>query len=462
MSDHESRRHPNIILIITDHFRPDFIGAHTPNIMRLAADGTRFTNAYCASPLCQPSRVSMATGLSPAQHGVCGNQSPSIAPDLRDTTFMNRLRSAGYRSVLVGKHHFIDRYGLGIDVCDDDEEIKRYGFDEVTQVVDDGENQHNDDAYTQFLKEIGRLEEFRNGFRSGVAAGRHPLPEDETADGFIGTQGIRFAETVNTDVPFYLQLGFIGPHPPYWFPGEPRVGVDDVPDPRGVIRGADLHRLDESLEQRARYAEKIRLIDRYAGKLVAVLKDRCLLENTVIAFTSDHGDNLGDYGIWDKRFFYEESCGVPLVLSGPGIPTGERLNGPRVSKALVSHLDIYPTVLSLAGIAEQRPRARVGLDLVPMVDGVPGSLHREVFSELATCMMIHTGNWKLVFDPEQGGVRYLFNLHADPEELHNLAGTAGYETVTRTLLERMLAHRIRRTQFSHAKEEQRLQSVRTG
>jgi hypothetical protein len=97
-----------------------------------------------------------------------------------------------------------------------------------------------------------------------------------------------------------------------------------------------------------------------------------------------------------------------------------------------------------------------------MVTGVPGSMHQAIYAELATAMMIHTGNWKLVFDPEQGGVRYLYNLNVDPDESTNLAGVAGYEAITSSLLEQMLAHRIRCSQFSHAKEEQRLQRVRRG
>ena len=103
---------PNIILILTDHFRRDVLGNHTPNLMRLAHDGVSFANAYCASPLCQPSRISIATGMYPSQTGICGNQSDPLHTDLRNDTLMNHLQKAGYYTALIGKHHFIDRYGI--------------------------------------------------------------------------------------------------------------------------------------------------------------------------------------------------------------------------------------------------------------------------------------------------------------------------------------------------------------
>ncbi len=442
---------PNIILILTDHFRRDALGPSTPNLMRLAARGTRFTNAYCAAPLCQPSRVSLVTGMYPSQTGVCGNQSDPVRDDLRDDTFMHHLQRAGYRTALIGKHHLIDRYGIGMDVADDDDEIKRYGFGAVCQVVDDGENGHNDDEYTRCLRATGRLDEFREALRNRGSSDdpfRHPFEERDTADGFIGDNGVRFVEEHDDDAPLYLNLSFIGPHPPHWHPGELQHDPDAMPPPVGAPD------TPATRKRRAHYMDKCALIDRCVGGLVEVLESRDMLENTVFIFTSDHGDNLGDYGSWDKRFFYENSVGVPLLMCGPGVPHEERRNGPRVSKVLASHLDLYPTILRLAGIEPVPDRSRPGIDLLAL-------LRDAVYAELATCAMIRTGNWKLVFDPEQGGVQHLYNLAIDPHEQNNLAGVAGYEPVTLDLLQRLLSHRIRLTQYSHTKEEQRLQRVRT-
>ncbi|MBZ0293171.1 MAG: sulfatase-like hydrolase/transferase [Anaerolineae bacterium] len=441
---------PNIILMMTDHFRRDALGRSTPNLVALANRGTRFENAYCGSPLCGPSRVTVVTGLFPSQHGVSGNQAEPIRPELRDDTFMHHLQDAGYYTAMIGKHHYIDRYGLGIDSTQDTDEIKRYGFDHVFIVADDGENGHNDDEYTHYLRQKGLLETFRQALSKRDDPFKHPLEPDDTADGFIGTNGVRFIEQYDREQPFYLNLSFIGPHPPLWHPNPPAHDPAAMPAPIGAPDDP------RTRERRAHYMDKCALIDGYIGRLVDTLEQRDMLENTVIVFTSDHGDNLGDYGIWDKRYFYELSVGVPFFMCGPGIPAQERMNGPRVSRSLVSHLDLYPTFLELAGASMPSSPPRAGRSILH------APAHRAIYAELATSAMIRTGNWKLVFDPEQGGVTYLFNLLVDPQEQQNLAGVAGYEHVTLDLVQRLLEHRIRLTQYTHIKEEQRLQRVRIG
>ena len=337
---------PNIILILTDHFRRDAIGPSTPNLVGLASEGTRFANAYCASPLCQPARCSIITGMFPSQHGVCGNQNAPVADCLRDDTFMHRLQRAGYATALVGKQHYIDTFGLGVDLTTNDAELRRYGFDHVFQVTDECEIMRNEDEYTKHLASQGKLKAFREAYASHAAAGGpFPFAADDSSDGFIGINGIRFVKECAGEHPFYLNLSFIGPHPPYWHPGELKHKPAEMHAPLGMP-DSEGDRL-----RRAHYMDKCALIDGYLGKLIDTLKDRGMYEHTVLIFTSDHGDNLGDYGIWDKRFYYEHSCGVPLIMAGPGIPRRERGNAPRVSKALVTHVDLYPTVLALAGIA---------------------------------------------------------------------------------------------------------------
>ena len=213
-------------------------------------------------------------------------------------------------------------------------------------------------------------------------------------------------------------------------------------------------------ENRAHYMDKCALIDRWVGLMMNVLKERGFFENTVIIFTSDHGDNLGDFGIWDKRYFFEQCVGVPLICAGPGIDAGDSRSGSRISKALVSHLDLYPTLLDIAGVSRQYDHIYWGRSLAPLLRGEVGTHHQTVFAELATSVMIRTAATKLVFDPEQGGVTHFYNLGRDPEELENLAGVAGYEAVSRQLIEQILSHRIRLSQYTHSKEEKRLQRIR--
>lgn len=448
--------HPNIILILTDHFRPDAVGSSTPNLLRLANAGIRFENAYSGAPLCQPSRVSIITGLYPSQNGVCGNMAEPIPDHLRDDTFMHHLQRAGYYTALVGKHHYIDAYGLNIDVvAEQDEEIKRYGFDYVWQVLDCGENMHNEDRYTRYLAVKGQLELYRQvqGERAW-RCGEYPLPEEDCEDAYIGRIGCEFIEQHDPGQPFYLNLSFVGPHPPYWHPGElqhdpaqmsPPINAEDTPFVR---------------ERRAHYMDKCAVIDRAIGRVLAALAARKLMDNTIIIFVSDHGDCLGDYGIWDKRFFYEQSAGVPMIMHGPGIPRGARGLGGKRSKALVSLVDLYPTILALAGVEIESSMRRDGVDLTSVMQDERGAFRDYAYSELGTAVMIRTGNWKLVFDPEQGGVQFLFNLANDPSEEHNLAGVAGYEYISLELLQRLLEQRIRLTQYTHDKEEQRVQRVK--
>jgi choline-sulfatase len=460
---------PNIIFILTDHFRPDAVGTSTPNLMSLAERGVRFANAYCASPLCQPARASIITGKFPSQHGICGNQADPIHPDLRADTFMRHLQDAGYYTALIGKHHYLDRFGLGMDVSDDADEIKLYGFDAVLQVVDDDENLHNDDAYTHHLQKKGLLEKFREVFdQLAWECKPHPFEEEDTPDGFIGRHGVEFVRGYNHKQPFYLNLSFIGPHPPYWHPGELQHDPEIIPEPLGVTPDSPVQRgsvkyqaLSLSARQnRAHYMDKCALIDRWVGTLLKVLEKRGSLGNTVIIFTSDHGDNLGDFGIWDKRFFYEQCVGVPLIAAGPGIEAGDRRSGSRISKALVSHLDLYPTLQDIARVSRQYDHTFWGRTLAPLLKDEIGTHHQAVFAELATSIMIRTGGWKLVFDPEQGGVTHLFNLTRDLKESENLSGVVGYEGVVQQLIEQILSHRIRLSQYTHVKEEKRLHRIR--
>lgn len=448
---------PNIVLIMTDHFRPDAVGNSTPNLMRLVKSGTKFENAYAATPLCQPSRVSMVTGLYPSQNGVCGNMTPPISDELRDDTFMNHLQSAGYYTAMIGKHHYIDAYGLGIDVvAEQDDAIKAYGFDHVWQVVDCDENLHNDDRYTHYLREKGLLEMYREETRKhSWNCGPYPLDEEDCEDRYIGRMGCDFVEEYDESKPFYLNLSFVGPHPPYWHPGNLQHDPQKMSAPIGAPDTEFVR------ERRAHYMDKCAIIDRAIGELIQSLEEKGIFDETIIIFVSDHGDNLGDFGIWDKRFYYEQSAGVPMIFHGPGIRRGDRNVGGKHSKALVSLTDLYPTILSLAEVETNNLRQnRDGRDLLKILREEKGAFRDELFSELGTSVMIRHGNWKLVYDPEQGGVQYLFNLANDPTEENNLAGVAGYEYITLDLVKRLLSRYVRQTQFTHDKEERRVQKVR--
>lgn len=451
---------PNIVLIITDHFRRDTITPkQTPHLYKMALEGVRFEAAYSASPLCQPARNAIVAGQYNFQTGICGNQAEPFGDELRHDTFMHHLQNAGYKTALIGKHHYIDRHGLGVDVVDlDQDTIKDYGFDHVCQVLDDYENWKNDDEYTHYLKSKGLLEEIRERFKNWDHGNLIHCFDDEgdTVDGFIKNQSVQYIQDADSSQPFYLNVGFIGPHPPFWYPEHAeKYTPEELPaTPRDLPEDAE-----DTAFKRAAYMNRCAVLDRYVGDLVEVLKAKGVYDNTLILFTSDHGDMLGEFGIWDKRFFYEPSVGVPFIMTGAGIEADQRGNRGRVDRSLVSHLDIYPTFLAAAGVELPEKPKRSGINLLAKINGSGLPVRQAVFSELGTAVMVRTGNWKLVYDPQAGGVQYLFNLVNDPHEENNLAGVPGYEAVSLDLVSRILNERIRLTQYAHLKEEQRVMRI---
>lgn len=450
---------PNIVLIQVDQMRPDHLNK-MPELMKLANDGVVFNHAYTAAPLSQPSRTSIITGMFPDQTKIYGNQNGPVSDKLRDNTFMNKLQDAGYYTTLIGKHHYIDRYREGIDVVKKDtDEIKKYGFDYVIQCLDVEEHipnrdkKENVDDYIYYLKNKGLLEKYFKEVNEGIRSGHHPLKPDDSEDGFIGLQAVDFINNYNRSTPFYLNVSFISPHPPYMVPEEFKTKPEDTAPPNCAPDTPNTRK------RRAIYTDMCLHVDHYIGKIVEALKAKGYFDNVVILFVADHGDNLGDYGIWDKRYFYEQSVGVPMMIYGKGIPGRNVRYGSIRSNALVSTLDIYPTILSIAGI-DLTDNERPGKNLLDIIYDNPASFRNAVFSELGTCSMIRTAQWKMVFDPQQGGVCYLFNLITDPHEQNNLVGAIGYEGITSELTAQMLSRYISSLQSTQSKEQMRLQKVR--
>ena len=453
--DMRENKKSNIVLIMTDQCRREALD-YMPNVQRLAAEGTCFSNAYTPAPLCQPARVSLMTGLLPHQTGICGNGAEPVSDEMRLRTYPNLLRNHGYETAMIGKHHFIDSYGKFRDITADDELIGRYGFDTVIQVLDDGENLSNSDAYTHFLEKHGLLEEFRAvsvNPNHGDNFFKHVFEEPYTAEHFIYESGTEFIRSHKFEKPLYFQWSFIGPHPPLWHPGELTIA------PESVFSPVEAKDPENCRLRRAHYLQKCAVIDGYIGKMLDLFREKGEYENTVFIFASDHGDNLGDHGIWDKRNFYEGSVGVPLIMAGPGIPKDTMMNGSKKCKALVSLLDLYPTILELAGVKQEENGKRFGKNLIPMILERRGSSHRMVISELGTGVMIRTAGWKMIYDPQQGGITGLYNLKSDSEECVNLAGNPLYIGVEYELAAQILDSRIELSQYTHEREQNRIQKL---
>ena len=460
---------PNIVLIVTDQQRFDSIAAlghawvDTPNLDRLAREGAALTNAYVASPSCAPSRASLFTGLYPHTSGVLRND------DRWAHSWVEDLATAGYRCTSIGKMH---TYPYEAPV----------GFAE-RHVVENKDRAHPSlpfflDQWDKALWIRGEEKPSRvtyrrrADYRERLGAFEWELPEDLHADNFVGNLARHWLDTYpDHDAPFFLQVGFPGPHPPYdppprhldpyrerEMPAAHRTpeDLDAQPAPLKALRrqhvdndhDAIVHLEDPTEEQlqrqRRHYYANVTLIDEQVGGLLQALEDRGVLENTVVVFTSDHGDALGDHGHSQKWTMYEPSVHVPLLVWGPG-----RVRPGLVLDGLASLMDIGPTVLELAGL---RPPAWMEAEsLVPALQGQPWTGRSHVFSEHARDLiltdtelmtMVRDSRYKLVefSDHAQG---QLFDLVDDPDEEHDLWGSPDHRQIRDELHEAVNRWRVR-------------------
>lgn len=471
MAQTETEQRPNVLFITCDTLRRDALGCagnravQTPNVDALAARGVLFRNAYTPSPLCQPARASLITGLYPHQHGIVSNRCHPIAPALRRRTFSGELQGAGYATAFVGRHHFFDFWDEpSFDYRQLHEEMRGYGFDHVVQVNDKAEHGHLDCDYTASLREKGLLDAYRADLKRGGMAPFTSIDEADSHDAFAAHAAIEWLARQDAARPFLLWLSFGGPHPPYRSIGEygAMYRPEDMPCP---FHNADRQQIAQVQRQYTQYYGMVSQIDAWIGRVIAALEARGLLATTLVIFTSDHGDMLGDFGYWHKRRFYEQSVGVPLIVAGPGVSggpgpsRGAGLNSP----VMVETIDVYPTMLEAAGL---NPSGKMpglpGRSLFGALDEHRQVWRRAAFSQIGTWLMVRTARWKLTYDPEQGGVQQLYNQIVDPQEAENLAGRAGYEAVEAELTALLLDWLVRTTTRTGHVERQSLQRVAVG
>jgi len=440
----EEARRPNILLVVPDQQRPEWISVagsipvRTPNVDALAARGVRFTNALCASPLCAPSRACLAAGKEYDRCGVPGNQ---VDFPLEQTTYYRLLRDAGYHVMGCGK---FDLHKATEDWRPNGTRLlEEWGFSEGIDsagkwdAIRSGTKEPMD-PYMAYLHETGLVETHVNDFnnRRNMAAFTHteptPLPEHAYCDNWIGAQAVRLIQNAPKDKPWHLQVNFAGPHDPLDATKrmlEPYRSVENFPQPnRNDQLDAQTHLLI-----RQNYAAMIENLDRLLGVFLKEVESRGELDNTLVVFTSDHGEMLGDHNRWKKRVPYQASAGVPLVAAGPGV------SGGRVSAAPVSVMDLAATFLEAGGVAV--PSEMDSRSLLPVLRGESES-HREIVrSGLEPWRLAYDGQYKLVrgFDASMEGYypsrkvpsyeemqefTLLFDLAEDPQENVNLATKA--------------------------------------
>lgn len=432
---------PNVLLVVFDQWSGSRLGVaghpvvETPTIDQIARNGVYFPRAYSESPICIPARRGLMTGTVPRTHGDRTFDKSRPMPTL--PTLAQSFRDAGYQAFCVGKLHVYP-------------ERDRIGYDDVL-LAEEGRPHLAIDDHDIYLAERGFAgKQFLHGMSNNNYMQRPwHLPEDCHATNWITAEMCRTIKRRDPTRPAFWTISYTHPHPPLvplesylahyrqfevdpphvatWAEDEPRLphalkavrNYYALPMAPGVVREA----------RRAHYALSTH-IDHQLRVVIGTLREEKQLDNTVILICADHGDMLGDLGLFGKRLFYEGSARIPFVLMG--LPGDARLTPGSVDGRLVGLQDVMPTLLDLAGIGIPET-----CDGVSVVGGQRrGSLYGEALENQNATRMLHDGRYKLIWYPA-GNVVQLFDLDTDPNELIDLAGDPAHRELRRGLEARL-------------------------
>ncbi len=462
-------RRPNVLILMSDQHRPEYMTiagngtVPTPEIDRIAQRGVRFTNAICPYPVCAASRASLMTGLYPHTTGVINNRD-RLAWTTR--TIAHTFADAGYLTGLIGKMHFNDPHTRGFQY--------RLGFNDWFQYLGPkvqlfANEIANHTTGPQFfdtvnddgsgLPELPALWDKWKG--KGPWAGRvermplgqgAQLDAEDSIDAFVARESIRFIGEASRMPrrPWLLVAGFLRPHPPLHPPRE--WAAKYPPSAMKVPATGDLSRYPQHIQQKAaRYqrlgAERLRdaisgyqgnlaYLDSCVGKVFRAVEASGLADNTIVVYTSDHGEMNGDHGLFGKFCMFRHSIGVPLIVSWPKqLPTG------KVSSALTEYFGLYPTLTELCGLPQPQgleARSFANSIRTPDVAG-PEAMYAEYnLRTRQDCYMVATREWKYVWN--FGDTAELYDTASDPEENRNRAGEPGVAKIEREMKDRLYAH----------------------
>jgi arylsulfatase A-like enzyme len=473
----------NILFIMCDQLRFDYLGCYghphlkTPNIDALAARGVRFDRAYVQSPVCGPSRMSFYTGRYMRSHGANWNGFPLRADE---PTLGDHLGELGVRTILVGKTHMAaDRDGmrrLGIDPASAlGVHLGECGFEPYER--DDGVHPSSRPRprYDAYLREHGFTAanpweewanaaagpdgEVLNGWLLAHADKPARLPAEHSETAYTTRRAMQCIDAAIADGrPWCLHLSYIKPHWPYIAPAPyhalyhagnvvpPVRDAAERRDPHPVYRALTELRVSrnfsrDDIRQRVipAYMGLVKQIDDQLGVLFAFLEERGLADRTLVVFTSDHGDYLGDHWLGEKDFFHDCTVKVPLIVADPSPASGATRG--TATDALVEAIDLVPSFVEYCG-GTVKPHIVEGRSLLPLLHGaVPGRWRQAVFSEYDYAMlearltlnqpirdcrlfMVFDGRWKYIH--ATGFRPLLFDLARDPGELVDLGGDPAF------------------------------------
>jgi arylsulfatase len=460
---------PHIIFVITDQQRLDTIAAlghdhmNTPNLDRLVNEGVTFTNCFVTAPSCAPSRASLFTGYYPHTTGIYRNG------DVWRHSWIEQLSASGYHCVNVGKMHtYPYETHLGFDerfvVENKDRYLEgRYFFDRWDMAL----------QAQGIIKQQRELYRKLDDYQESLGAFEWKLPPNTHSDVFVGELAQWWIGNKPQTAPLFLQIGFPGPHPPFDPLAEyvkpylekelplPEVLPEHLAGQTKALQHLRQHNCEIdhdsilwSMEpdskqlhrMRAHYFANITMIDEQIGGILKMLEDKQYLDNSVLVFTSDHGENLGDHGHIQKWNMYDEVTRVPMIVWAPG-----RFAAGRKVDQLCQHFDIVPVLLELAGLSipDSMPaqslmaalvgdRIFEGRQYVFSENADPGRLD----DETRQMTMIRSEQWKLVHYLGSKGEGELYDLMNDPAENNNLWNRPGYEEIKTNMLHELLNWKI--------------------
>ncbi len=415
---------PNILLLHADQQRFDTIAAlgashvHSPALDRLARAGRSFLRAYSSNPVCMPARHDLLTGAGPRHHGYYGN-SGAFLRDHALATLPRLLTQAGYQTIGIGKmHHNPPR--------------EHHGWAHL-HLMEELPDSREDDAYLQYLEQVGFGHvRCQHGVRPLFYHTPQPsrVPEEHHGSAWVARKTIEVIETPR-DRPWFIMASWVGPHPPYYVP-QPYLDMyrdtplpEPCPPPPGG--GGQVPPSPENpgaheprgIRMREAYFAAVTLIDTHIGRILDALDRNGLSENTVVVFTSDHGEMLGDRNAYQKQVPYEGAAHIPLLIQGPGFEPNTRTLRP------VTTWDVAATILDAAGVRPAETHPLVGDSLRAESQWPADRIVTTQSGSGAGRYLMAIGGGHKFIHWYNGGQEALYDLENDPWEQNDLLGGGG-------------------------------------
>ena len=437
---------PNILFIMVDEMKWNVMSCaghpvvKTPHLDRLAAEGTRFATTYTVAPICTPSRYSFFTGRYAHVHGSIDNSTPPCEPLLLLPAILNHC---GYQTAISGKLHFIPNN-------------LPYSFDYFWSFA--GEGPRKLPTWPEEVeKKHGRNSARRLQVQPfpddplGRDLGKLTYPKEDSQTFWITDRAVDFLRMRDKDKPFFLFVSYLDPHSPshlcdpYWqmFDAE-RTALPPTFKPSSMPTAAGRHEVHDPKIVRAMtaaYYAKVTMVDDNVGRLLEQLGAMGLADDTLIVFTADHGNMLGDLNRWFKGAMYEGSARIPLLIKAPASsPLAGPFNRGKVVNNIVESIDVMPTLCEMVGVPLPAQGIQ-GHSLTKLVAGDDQGWNDVAFVE-RNSSMIRTTQYKLIKNGEKnqrrGGSGYeLYDMLHDPLETRDLAADPAHEATVKELAARL-------------------------